>query len=142
MSTASEGTGKLARQGLVTHTRYCSVSLTTAGRAWALVMVRRHRILETFLVRALGYSWDEVHNEAEALEHPVSEKLIARMDQLPGHPVTDPHGDPIPTPDGRLDQPAASQLTTAGPGDQVIICRVSDADPVPALQRDQQEHQA
>lgn len=129
MSTVSEGIGKLARQGLVSHVKYSSVSLTASGRVYALLMVRRHRILETFLARILGYSWDEIHDEAEALEHAVSENLIARMDELLGHPEADPHGDPIPTADGRTDRPSASQLTAAPPGHQVVICRVSDADP-------------
>ncbi|TNB75710.1 metal-dependent transcriptional regulator [Arthrobacter sp. BB-1] len=129
MSTVSEGIAKLALQGLVIHAKYSSVSLTPDGRRYALVMVRRHRVLETFLVQTLGYSWDEVHDEAEKLEHAASEDLIARMDELLGHPSTDPHGDPIPTADGRVSRPEARQLTAAQPGQDVVICRVSDTDP-------------
>ena len=92
-------------------------------------MVRRHRLLETFLVEALGYAWDEVHHEAEVLEHAVSDTLITRIDTLLGHPVRDPHGDPIPSPDGRSHLPDAMQLTAVVPGQRVTISRVSDADP-------------
>ncbi|QDG61682.1 metal-dependent transcriptional regulator [Pseudarthrobacter sp. NIBRBAC000502771] len=129
MSTVSEGVAKLVRQGLLSHAKYSNVSLTPTGRACALVMVRRHRILETFLVKTLGYAWDEVHDEAESLEHAVSDELITRIDQVLGHPAVDPHGDPIPTAEGRIDYPAADRLTAAGPGEPVMILRVSDADP-------------
>ncbi|WP_455836942.1 metal-dependent transcriptional regulator [Pseudarthrobacter siccitolerans] len=129
MSTVSEGIGKLGRQGLVSHARYGSVKLTEPGRSCALLMVRRHRILETYLVHALGYTWDEVHVEAEALEHAVSEDLIARMDEQLGHPASDPHGDPIPTADGQISRPDALQLTQALPGRKAVIRRVADADP-------------
>src|ERR1700712_2749447 len=83
-STASESIRKLADQGLVDHEKYGAVSLTAAGRTAALAMVRRHRLMETFLVRMLGYSWDEVHDEAEVLEHAVSDKLIDRIDRILG----------------------------------------------------------
>lgn len=129
MSTVSEGIGKLALQGLVTHAKYASVELTRSGRECALLMVRRHRVLETYLVQALDYSWDEVHQEAEALEHAVSEDLITRMAEQLGHPSVDPHGDPIPTADGRIDRPDALQITLAPSGQRTVIRRVSDADP-------------
>lgn len=128
-STVSEGVSKLASQGLVTHAKYGSVNLTAAGREYALLMVRRHRLLETFLVKVLGYGWDEVHLEAEVLEHAVSETMIARIDQLLGHPARDPHGDPIPSPDGQPHRPEAVQLTAETVGRHVTICRVSDSDP-------------
>lgn len=128
-STASEGVRKLASQGLVSHARYGSIELTSAGREHAVAMVRRHRLLETFLVEVLGYAWDEVHNEAEVLEHAVSDTLITRIDALLDHPASDPHGDPIPSPDGRAHWPAATQLSATVPGQTVTICRVSDADP-------------
>ncbi|MEO5316033.1 metal-dependent transcriptional regulator [Pseudarthrobacter sp. CC12] len=129
MSTASEGIGKLARQGLVSHAKYGSVELTGPGLECALMMVRRHRILETYLVRALGYSWDEVHPGAEALEHAVSEDLIDRMDAQLGHPGADPHGDPIPTADGQVTRPDAIPLKLAPPGGKLVLRRVADADP-------------
>ncbi|MET1085818.1 MAG: metal-dependent transcriptional regulator [Arthrobacter sp.] len=127
-STVSGAVRKLADQGLVSHERYGSVELTAAGREHAVAMVRRHRLLETFLVEILGYAWDEVHREAEALEHAVSDTLISRIDALLGWPVRDPHGDPIPSPDGRTRRPDAAQLTTVSTDQTVTIFRVSDAD--------------
>lgn len=128
-STVSDGIKKLARQELVTHAPYGSIELTEAGREHAVAMVRRHRLLETFLVHALGYGWDEVHDEAETLEHAVSDKLIERIDQYLGHPTRDPHGDPIPSPEGLPHVPAGTQLSTAATGGTVAITRISDADP-------------
>ena len=89
-STASESIRKLAEQGLVDHEKYGAVTLTEAGRRAALAMVRRHRLLETFLVNELGYGWDEVHDEAEVLEHAVSDRLIARIDAKLGFPRARP----------------------------------------------------
>ena len=86
-STASESIRKLAEQGLVDHEKYGAVTLTDSGRRAALAMVRRHRLLETFLVNELGYSWDEVHDEAEVLEHAVSDRLVARIDAKLGYPA-------------------------------------------------------
>ncbi|MEO5317804.1 metal-dependent transcriptional regulator [Arthrobacter sp. CC3] len=128
-STVSEGIKKLARQELVTHAPYGSIELTPAGREHAVAMVRRHRLLETFLVQALGYGWDEVHDEAETLEHAVSDKLIEHIDQHLGHPTRDPHGDPIPPSDGLPHMPAGTQLSAAATGGTVAITRVSDHDP-------------
>lgn len=120
---------RLAGQGLVEHRPYKPVTLTAAGRDYAVAMVRRHRLLETFLVIALGYAWDEVHEEAERLEHAASETLIERIDALLDHPVTDPHGDPIPTATGHVHRPAqATRLSHATPG-PYTVARVSDADP-------------
>ena len=127
--TVSDGIKKLARQGLVTHAPYGSIELTETGREHAVAMVRRHRLLETFLVQALGYGWDEVHDEAETLEHAVSDKLIERIDQQLGHPTRDPHGDPIPAPEGPHHLPAGTQLSVAAAGDTVAITRISDHDP-------------
>jgi DtxR family Mn-dependent transcriptional regulator len=87
---------RLAAQGLVEYIPYKPVRLTPAGTVFAIAMVRRHRLLETFLVEALGYGWAEVHDEAERLEHAVSDSLIERIDTVLGHPRADPHGDPIP----------------------------------------------
>lgn len=128
-STASDGIKKLARQGLVSHAPYGSIELTDAGREHAVAMVRRHRLLETFLVQMLGYRWDEVHDEAEILEHAVSEKLMERIDQKLGHPTRDPHGDPIPTANGHPNPPSGTRLSAADIGRTMTITRVSDADP-------------
>jgi DtxR family transcriptional regulator, Mn-dependent transcriptional regulator len=128
-STASESIRKLAEQGLVDHEKYGAVSLTEAGRRAALTMVRRHRLLETYLVNELGYGWDEVHDEAEVLEHAVSDRLVARIDAKLGFPQRDPHGDPIPASDGRVPTPPARQLWACGDGDSGTVARISDADP-------------
>jgi DtxR family Mn-dependent transcriptional regulator len=128
-STASESIRKLADQGLVDHAKYGAVTLTDAGRRAALAMVRRHRLLETFLVNELGYSWDEVHDEAEVLEHAVSDRLVARIDAKLGFPQRDPHGDPIPADDGQVPSPPARQLWDCGDGDAGTVARISDADP-------------
>lgn len=128
-STASDGVKKLVKQGLVTHAPYGTIGLTDVGREHAVAMVRRHRLLETFLVQVLGYGWDEVHDEAEVLEHAVSDKLIGRIAEQLGHPTRDPHGDPIPTADGQSHLPAATRLSAAATGRMMEITRISDADP-------------
>ena len=128
-STASETVRRLADAGLVHHERYGGVSLTEHGRRAALAMVRRHRLIETLLVKHLGYEWDEVHDEAEVLEHAVSDLLVDRIDRLLGHPVRDPHGDPIPTADGTVDVPAAVPLSEAQAGHRGRIVRISDVEP-------------
>ena len=128
-STASESIRKLAEQGLVDHEKYGAVTLTEAGRRAALAVVRRHRLLETFLVNELGYGWDEVHDEAEVLEHAVSDRLVARIDAKLGYPQRDPHGDPIPAADGQVPTPPARQLWVCGDGDTATVARISDADP-------------
>ncbi|PKZ37026.1 metal-dependent transcriptional regulator [Kocuria rhizophila] len=119
---------RLAGQGLVEYRPYKPVTLTETGRAYAIAMVRRHRLLETFLVTALGYSWEQVHAEAERLEHAASDELIDRIDATLGHPAHDPHGDPIPAADGYTHRPAhVLRLDTAPPGTYQIT-RISDAD--------------
>jgi DtxR family Mn-dependent transcriptional regulator len=128
-STASESIRKLADQGLVDHEKYGAVTLTDEGRRAALQMVRRHRLMETFLVNELGYSWDEVHDEAEVLEHAVSDLMLDRIDAKLGHPTRDPHGDPIPAADGRVPTPPARQLSECEDGDAGTVARISDADP-------------
>ncbi len=125
-SSASEMVRKLTADGLLEHERYGGIALTPAGRTLAMTMVRRHRLVETFLVQMLGYSWDEVHDEAEVLEHAVSDLLVQRMDAALGHPFRDPHGDPIPTVDGRLHRPQASMLASLEPGDSGWIARIID----------------
>ncbi|MFI7493355.1 metal-dependent transcriptional regulator [Kocuria sp. M4R2S49] len=129
VSTVSDALRKLSGLGLVEHARYGRVTLTETGRAEAVAVVRRHRLLETFLVQALGYSWDEVHEEAEVLEHAVSEKLVERVDAFLGHPRRDPHGDPIPAADGTVTHPVASRLTSVQAGARVRVERISDAVP-------------
>ena len=128
-STASESIRKLAEQGLVDHEKYGAVTLTESGRRAALAMVRRHRLLEAFLVKELGYSWDEVHDEAEVLEHAVSDRLVARIDAKLGFPQRDPHGDPIPGSDGQVPTPPARQLWSCADGETGIVARIYDKDP-------------
>lgn len=125
----TETVKRLAAQGLVEYQPYKPVTLTGKGREHAIAMVRRHRLLESFLAATLGYSWDEVHAEAERLEHAASDELIERIDQMLGRPTRDPHGDPIPTPEGQRAQPAhAVRLDAAEPGFYRVL-RISDADP-------------
>src|SRR4051812_20417106 len=128
-STVSETVRRLTDQGLLTHAPYAAIELTDAGRALAVAMVRRHRLIETFLVEELGYGWDEVHDEAEVLEHAVSDELVSRMDRRLGFPSRDPHGDPIPTADGTPRRPDAVPLLTADTGLALTVVRISDADP-------------
>lgn len=127
--TASEGVRRLAAVGLLDHERYGRVHLTKAGRSAALSVVRRHRLVETLLVQTFGYGWDEVHDEAEVLEHAISEKLLGRIDEHLGHPSHDPHGDPIPSDDGRITIPRARQLSELDDGACGLVTRVRDDDP-------------
>ncbi|WP_415395379.1 metal-dependent transcriptional regulator [Rhodococcus globerulus] len=128
-STVSEAIRKLSDQGLVDHARYGSIALTDTGRAAAVSMVRRHRLLETYLVHELGYGWDEVHDEAEILEHAVSDLMISRIDAKLGFPERDPHGDPIPAADGSIPTPPARQLSDFTNGERGRVARISDSDP-------------
>lgn len=128
-SSVSEMVRKLVELGLVAHEPYGSVELTAEGRRLALAMVRRHRLLETYLVQELGYAWDEVHDEAELLEHTVSEKMIERIAAKLGNPDRDPHGDPIPDADGSVTVPRAYRLQDLDEGHTGRITRISDADP-------------
>jgi len=128
-STVTEMVKKLSSQGLVVHQPYGAITLTDAGRAEALRMVRRHRLVETWLVEGFGYAWDEVHDEAEVLEHVLSDRLLAAIDAQLGHPVRDPHGDPIPDASGVVTRPdavLASELDGAVSG---RVARISDRDP-------------
>lgn len=115
---------RLAEQGLLAHAPYKGVELTGAGRRLALRMVRRHRVLETYLVEFLGYDWDTVHEEAERLEHAVSDALIERMAAALGHPQVDPHGDPIPQADGSIEEQVFTPLSEVALGTPVVIRRV------------------
>lgn len=127
-ASATTMVAKLVSRGLLKHPPYGTVSLTEPGREAALKIVRRHRLIETFLVAQLGYTWDEVHDEAEILEHTVSERFINRIDTLLGHPESDPHGDPIPTADGDSRLPDATRLDRA-PRATAVVVRISDVDP-------------
>ncbi|MHA7285099.1 metal-dependent transcriptional regulator [Arthrobacter sp. MDT3-44] len=120
---------KLVDLGLAHHRKYGPISLTPSGQALALAMVRRHRLIETFLVTELGYGWDEVHDEAELLEHTVSDAFIERLDVKLGHPRRDPHGDPIPGADGSVRYPSAHRLDGLDDGHAGRLVRVSDDDP-------------
>lgn len=126
--TASDAIRRLGQQGLVTHRPYGGIELTETGREGAVEMIRRHRLIETFLVEELGYGWDEVHDEAETLEHAVSADLIDRIDRRLGFPERDPHGDPIPTREGAERRPDATPLRGAPTGVLLRIARISDAD--------------
>jgi DtxR family Mn-dependent transcriptional regulator len=128
-SSVSEMVRKLKDQGLVDHKPYSAITLTPAGIRLALSMVRRHRLIETYLVEELGYSWDEVHDEAELLEHAVSDTFIERMAAKLGNPRRDPHGDPIPTADGAVLMPEAHLLGELDPGHTGRITRISDENP-------------
>jgi DtxR family Mn-dependent transcriptional regulator len=120
---------KLAALGLVEHERYRGASLTPAGERMALEVVRHHRLLELYLMEALGLSWDQVHEEAERLEHHLSDELEERIDRALGFPTRDPHGDPIPTPELRLASDERVCLADLEAGSMTIVRRVPDADP-------------
>lgn len=119
----------LAASGLATYEPYGGARLTAAGRELALHVLRRHRLIELFLVKVLGIDWSEVHAEAERLEHAVSDLLIERMDEMLGYPSVDPHGDPIPTAGGEVEQPQLPSLTRCRPGGRLRVARVLDQDP-------------
>lgn len=125
-STASENVTRLVEAGLLAHEPYKAVTLTPAGRREAMRIVRRHRLLETYLVERLGFGWHEVHAEAEELEHACSPRLLEALDQALGRPVRDPHGDPIPTTDGRIVAPTLRSLDTVGVGETVVVGRILD----------------
>ncbi|WP_066292622.1 metal-dependent transcriptional regulator [Arthrobacter sp. B6] len=128
-SSVSEMVRKLKDQGLVDHKPYSAITLTGDGVRLALSMVRRHRLIETYLVQQLGYSWDEVHDEAEQLEHAVSDTFIERMAAKLGNPLRDPHGDPIPGADGTVRMPHAHLMNELDQGHTGRITRISDENP-------------
>jgi DtxR family Mn-dependent transcriptional regulator len=127
--SVSEMLGKLATLGLIVHDPYRGARLSPAGLKVAVEMIRHHRLIETYLVRALGYGWDEVYEEADRLEHSISELLEERMWQALGQPAFDPHGDPIPAPDGTLVEHPTLPLQSATAGSEVTVSRISDRDP-------------
>ncbi len=117
---------RLQEMGLAEYERYQGASLTEAGRLEALRLLRRHRLIETFLLECLGYSWEEVHEEAESLEHSVSDGFTERLAKFLGYPAHDPHGDPIPAADGSLEPDDSFPLSAATAGQRVRIYRVGD----------------
>ncbi len=119
---------RLQEMGLVEYERYRGATLTERGRGEALRLVRRHRLIETFLLEHLGYDWQEVHVEAERLEHAVSDGFTERLAEFLGHPDRDPHGDRIPSAEGTLEPDDSFLLSEALTGRRVVISKVSDAD--------------
>lgn len=120
---------RLHRLGLVRVERYRGARLTEGGRAAALQLIRRHRIIECYLVDRLGFGWDDVHGEAERLEHAASDDLIARMAEAIGNPTEDPHGAPIPTADGEVDETRLPSIADLLDGETATVVRMSDRDP-------------
>jgi DtxR family Mn-dependent transcriptional regulator len=137
-ASVTEMLGRLGQLGLVEHIRYQGVTLTSAGRKVALEMLRHHRLLETYLVQELGYSWDQVHEEAERLEHVISERFEKRIAEAMGHPTHDPHGDPIPGVD--LQMPSNERWVrldelASGEHGEVVRVGAQDSDSLKTLQR-------
>jgi DtxR family transcriptional regulator, Mn-dependent transcriptional regulator len=124
--TATTMVKTLADSGLVRYEPYMGVRLTAAGEKLAAMVLRRHRLIEQFLVQVLGMNWSEVHEEAERLEHAVSERLIDRIDEMLGRPAVDPHGDPIPGPEGTLHRRADPDLMTSPVETPLVVTRVTD----------------
>jgi DtxR family Mn-dependent transcriptional regulator len=127
--SVSEMVTRLSAQGLVEHDRYRGQQLTREGRKVALELIRHHRLLEMFLVQVLGYSWDEVHDEADRLEHVISERMEERIFELLGRPELDPHGHVIPTVTGKVRSVSNRSLSECQAGEKVVIHDVSDDDP-------------
>jgi len=128
-SSVTEMVKKLAAAGLVSHVPYGAVRLTDAGTRRALAMLRRHRLIETWLVREFGYAWDEVHDEAEVLEHTISDRLLEGIDDRLGRPRFDPHGDAIPDAAGAVTREPFVLLADASVGHTGRVLRVDDRDP-------------
>lgn len=126
-STASETVRRLTEQGLVVHEPYQLVHLSDRGRETAVAMVRRHRLLETYLHEKLDFEWDEVHREAEVLEHAISDTLLEHLDRALGYPMRDPHGDPIPAADGTWFAPPMRPVDDLEEGRPAVVVRISDA---------------
>jgi DtxR family Mn-dependent transcriptional regulator len=127
--TATTMVKALADEGLVEHQPRQGVRLTGEGRRVALNVLRKHRLVETFLVNVLKMDWSKVHEEAEQLEHAISDEVLNRLDALLGHPETDPHGDPIPSPQGKLSSQVYATLATCTPGRQLRIVRITEQSP-------------
>src|SRR5678816_691671 len=131
--TATSMVKALADSGLVSYEPRSGAKLTKGGEQLALHVLRRHRLVELFLVKVLGLDWSEVHDEAEELEHAISEKVLDKIDKLLGHPSVDPHGDPIPSAKGKVSEERLAALSSVKPGAKVRIARIVDQDP-PFLQ--------
>src|SRR5437773_4393655 len=127
--TATTMVKALADAGLAEYEPYSGVRLTGAGEKLAGLVLRRHRLVELFLVQVMGMSWAEVHDEAEQLEHVVSERLIERIDEMLGRPTHDPHGDPIPNPDGAIARRELDTLLTCPVGAPLRVTRAADQAP-------------
>lgn len=127
--TATSMVKALADSGLVVYEPRGGVKLTSGGERLALHVLRRHRLVELFLVKTLGLDWSEVHDEAEELEHAISDKVLDRIDELLGYPSTDPHGDPIPTADGDMSHTASTSLATCTLDQPMRVARVLDQSP-------------
>lgn len=128
-SSVTEMVRKLASLGLVDHRPYGPISLTPEGEKRATAVIRRHRLIETWLVREFGFTWDEVHDEAEVLEHAISDRLLEGIDERLGRPRFDPHGDAIPDASGAVMREPFTLLANAVPGQSGRVLRVSDRDP-------------
>jgi DtxR family Mn-dependent transcriptional regulator len=127
--TATTMVKALAESGLAEYEPYSGVRLTAAGERLAGLVLRRHRLVELFLVQVMGMSWAEVHDEAEQLEHVVSDRIIDRIDDMLGRPTHDPHGDPIPTPEGAIPAKHLDSLLTCPVKTPLVVARIADQDP-------------
>ncbi|HEX7137762.1 MAG TPA: metal-dependent transcriptional regulator [Vicinamibacterales bacterium] len=127
--TATTMVKALAESGLAEYEPYSGVRLSAAGERLAGLVLRRHRLVELFLVQVMGMRWDEVHDDAEQLEHVVSEKLIERIDEMLGRPTRDPHGDPIPDPEGTIAHRHLESLLTCPVDTPLRVTRIADQDP-------------
>ena len=128
-ASVTEMTKRLAERGLVERTPYKGALLTDAGTNVALEVLRHHRLLELYLKEEMGHSWEELHDEAERLEHHISEAFEDRLDELLGHPTRDPHGHPIPTRNGEIEEVATDRLADLEAGQHAVICHLADEDP-------------
>lgn len=127
-ASASQMLAKLHEDGLVAYRAYHGATLTPRGEREALRLLRRHRLIETFMIERLGYSWDEVHEEAEAIEHTISDRFAEELARLLDHPQHDPHGDPIPRSDGTLPDTPATPLAALEPGTSLRVARLLTQD--------------
>ena len=129
VASVSNMVKRLAELDLVSHTPYKGIDLTEAGEREALRLIRAHRLIELFLTEIVDLPWDEVHEEAERLEHAVSDRLVERIAELLGHPAVDPHGDPIPTHEGLVDEETLTNLTQLEVGQRAEVRRITAQDP-------------
>ena len=128
-ASATNMVKRLSKMGLVNYQSYKGASLTASGRKIALEIIRHHRLLELYLLEVMGYSWDEVHDEAEKLEHHISEQFEDKIAELLDNPTHDPHGDPIPTKEGIMPEMETESLVNAEEGHHYLVSRVKNQDP-------------